>query len=155
MSVDAFAVDVTGAEDLPELAQHAAAFQLELFELRREEDHLEGEFFEDLGFGFRVFVDDELVAVAVGEVAEEIGLRFEACRADVVADAFADEGVDAALANGADEVAKGSGFTDRVIAALGPCFDFFDVEKSGADAVGEIVERVGRVVGPVHHLALD
>ena len=155
MSVDAFAVDVTGAENLPELAKHAAAFQFELFELGREEDHLEGEFFEDLGFGFRVLVDDELVAVAVGEVAEEIGLRFEASRADVVADAFADEGIDAALADGADEVAKRCSFTGWLIATLGPGFDFFDVEESGADAVGEVVERVGRVVGPVHHLALD
>ena len=74
---------------------------------------------------------------------------------DVFADALADEWIDAAAADGAYEIAEGGavGIGDAV--GVRPGFDFLNMEESGTDAVGEVVEGVGGIVCPVHDLALD
>ncbi len=110
LSVDGFVEDVSGVEDFPELAEHAGAFVLELFELWGEEDDVVGEFFEDFGFVADGGVDGEAEAVAVGVLGEEVGVFDEGCGLDVASDAFSDEGIDAVVADGGDEITEWSFF---------------------------------------------
>ena len=39
--------------------------------------------------------------------------------------------------------------------ALGPGLDFLDVQEPGPHAVRQVIERIGGVVRPIHHLAFD
>ncbi len=52
-------------EDVEELAENVIPFVIELLQLLRAEDDVEGESFVEVGFVADLGIDDELIAVAV------------------------------------------------------------------------------------------
>jgi hypothetical protein len=99
-------------------------------------------------------IDFEFELMALRALAEEIRVWHELGGAD----AFADEAVEAAF----DAFTPWS-CTGRPRRRCGqrrgsvfrPAFEIGHVDEASADAVGEVVERVGGVVRPVHDLAFD
>ena len=155
LAVDGLTMDVAGFKDFPELAQHVGTFVFELFEFWGEEDHFVGEAFEERGFAVDDGIDDKTVAVAIGGGGEEVDVLFKVGGGDVFADPLPDEWIHAVVANGLDEFPERGFFGEIDVMGLCPVLDFLDGKKACTNAVGEVVEGVCGVIGPIHDLAFD
>jgi len=147
--------DVAVREGGEEGGQHAVAFVFELLELAAAEHEVEGDALVESGFPAGGLFDDEAVSVAVGVRGHEIDIEGEGSGVDETADAAAEADFGALFADAAEEAFEVIG----ILAAKGlrgaPAFEGFHRQEAGIDAIGDIVERVSGIVGPVHDLAFD
>jgi hypothetical protein len=93
--------------------------------------------------------------VSVGAVAEKPAALRECAPMHEATDACAEVGLVAIFADDLAELFDERGFVGIEILGGCPFGDAADVDVAGMDAVDDVVERVGGVVGPVHDLALD
>lgn len=147
--------DVAVRESGEKCGQHAVAFVFQLLELAAAEHEMEGDALVEPGFLAGRVLDHEAVAVAVGVRGHEIDIEGEGNGVDEASDAAAEADFGALFADAPEEAFEVIG----VLAAEGlrgsPAFERFHCQEAGIDAIGDVVERVSGIVGPVHDLAFD
>ena len=148
-------LDVAVAEDFEHAGEDEVGFVVELLELGGAEDEFVGDALVEGGLGFDVGGDVEAPLVALGLVAEEVGGGLEGGAADESANVAVQAGFDAVSVDGFGELGDVGVFGLGEVAFGGPGFEFGGGDEAGVDAVGEVVEGVGGVIGPVHDLAFD
>ena len=143
------------AEGAKKLFQDMAAFEFDLLQLGRAENEIESDLLVELTFGFDGGVDGQVEGVPVGAVTQKAGARGEAAAVHESTDAGAEVGFVAVLANDLAQLLEQRALFGAQLLAGGPFSEAADVDVAGVDAIDDVVERIGGVVGPVHHLALD
>ena len=103
----------------------------------------------------RRLVDHELETVAVGLGRHEIVALAQPAGLDEGADLLREHALQPVALDGLEQRVEVPLLGGADGLAVGPALDALDGEEAGAHAVHDVVERVGRVVGPVHDLALD
>ncbi len=132
-----------------------AAFELDLLKLRRAEDEVEGDALVKCALGFDVSGDGQVKGVAVSAVAEEAAAWREGAAVHEATDACAEVRLVAVFTDDLAELVDQRGLCGVEVLACGPFGNAADIDVAGVDAVDDVVQRVGGIIGPVHDLAFD
>src|SRR5690606_130785 len=133
-------MDVEIGEDLEEPREDVIRFAIELLELLAFENKIEGKAFVEGAGLVNGGVDHESVAMSRGEIAEEPARLLQLGRLEKCPDLFPCGGLYATAADGVEQFANKSGLLRVERPCRRPLFDVVDMDESGLDPVGDIVE---------------
>ncbi len=135
--------------------EDVSALEFDLLELGGAKDKIKGEGFVELALGDNCRVNLQLEGMAIGLLAEGAAARGEGTGVNEMSDAGSEIRFVAVFADDGAQGFKMGFFGFAQILACGPFRDTANGEIAGMDAVHDIVERVGGVIGPIHDLAFD
>jgi len=138
-----------------EFFQNMAAFELDLLELRRAKDEVEGDALVKCALDFDVGSNAEVAGVTVGAVTEEAAAWCEGAAVHKAPDACAKVRFVAVFADDLAELVDQRDLCGVEGLACGPFGNGTDVDIASVNAVDDVVERVGGIISPVHDLTFD
>ena len=148
-------LDVVPPARVPEVEEHLSRLVLHLLKLGALEDQVVRELLveERLPQGLRV--DDELEAVPVRQPRHEIVALADPAGRDEGADPRREDPLEPVRTDRVQELVHEPQARRVRDVARRPPLDPVNREEARLHAVDDVVERIRRVVGPVHDLALD
>jgi len=132
-----------------------ATLELDLLELRRAEYEVEGDALVKCALGFDVGGDGEVAGVTVGAVTEEAAAWREGAAVYEATDACAEVRLVAVFADDLAELVDQRGLCGVEVLGCGPFGNATNVDVARVNAVDDVVQRVGGIIGPVHDLAFN
>ncbi len=132
-----------------------AAFEFDLLKLRRAEYEVEGDALVKCALGFDVGGDGQVKGMAVSAVAEEAAAWREGAAVHEATDACAEVRLVAVFTDDLAELVDPCGLCGVEVLACGPFGNATNVDVARVNAVDDVVQRVGGIIGPVHNLAFN
>ena len=142
------------AERVEQAAEDLAAFEFDLLDLGRFKNEVECDGFVQFALGFDLGVNPEVEGMALGLLPRRPlrGARLQPCTKAPMR--FAEVGFVAVFADDGAELVDEFGVRVEWLVG-GPFAQAADADVAGVDAVDDVVQGIGGVIGPIHDLALD
>ena len=132
-----------------------ATLELDLLELRRAENKVERDVLVEPALDLDVSGDGQVKGMAVSAVAEEAAAWREGAAVHEATDACAEVRLVAVFTDDLAELVDPCGLCGVEVLACGPFGNATNVDVARVNAVDDVVQRVGGIIRPIHHLAFN